>query len=117
MQVNFVGEGSVDYGRPRREFFCFLAFNAKEKWFVGSSDRNFFADNVMGVQIGNHINMHVLFKMQAQNFYNLGRFCFVSICQGGNGFPFFAEQVYHYFVTGKCTAKMSKGAVDILQYS
>ena len=41
--------------------------------------------------------------MQAQNFYNLGRFCSMSICQGGNGFPFFAEQVYRYFVSGKCT--------------
>lgn len=103
MQVNFVGEGSVDYGGPRREFFRLLALNAKERWFVGSSDKKFFTNNVLGVQVGNHIDMHVLlnfFKNQVQNFYNLGRFCSTSICQGGNGFPFFAKEV---FVCGKCT--------------
>ena len=52
-QINFVGEGSVDYGGPRREFFRLLALNAKEMWFVGSSDKKFFANNVLGVQVGN----------------------------------------------------------------
>jgi hypothetical protein len=27
----------------------------------------------------------------------------MSLLQGGSGFPFFAEQVFHYFVTGICT--------------
>ena len=37
-QVNFVGEGSVDTGGPRREFFRLLAEEAKSAYFHSSSD-------------------------------------------------------------------------------
>ena len=44
--------------------------------------------------------------MQARDFYNLGRYCSMSICQGGNGLPFMAEQVYDYLSVGKSAGLM-----------
>ena len=40
----------------------------------------------------------------------------MSICQGGNGFPFFAEQVYQYIVSGKCTG-INVDTADIPDYT
>ena len=40
----------------------------------------------------------------------------MSICQGGNGFPFFAEQIYQYFVSGKCTG-VDIDTLDIPDYT
>ena len=56
-QVRFVGEGAVDHGGPRREFFRLLAINAKERMFMGPPTRKFFATDVAAIQV----NLTVLF--------------------------------------------------------
>ena len=48
-----VGEGAIDYGGPRREFFRLLALNAKDTLFMGASDRKFFGNNVSATQVTN----------------------------------------------------------------
>ena len=53
-QVNFVGEGSVDTGGPRREFFRLLAGETqKSTYFHSSSDSagTFFSLNTSGFQV------------------------------------------------------------------
>ena len=51
LQVKFVGEGAIDYGGPRREFFRLLALNARDTFFIGDSNRKFFDTNVSAVQV------------------------------------------------------------------
>lgn len=41
-----------------------------------------------------------LFLPQKGELSTLGMFCVLSILHGGNGFPFLAEPVYNYIVTG-----------------
>ena len=41
-EVTFVGEGAVDYGGPRREFFRMLASDAAKSFFVGNDFMKFF---------------------------------------------------------------------------
>lgn len=50
-QIRFVGEGAVDHGGPRREFFRLLAINAKEIMFMGPPTTKFFATNVAAIQV------------------------------------------------------------------
>ena len=50
-QVKFVGEGGIDYGGPRREFFRLLALTAKETLFIGTGDQKFFNTNVSAIQV------------------------------------------------------------------
>ena len=38
---------------------------------------------------------------QDNEYFNLGRLTSMSIAQGGNGLPFFANPVYQYICTGK----------------
>ena len=48
-QVNFVGEGAIDHGGPKREFFRQLA---SEIYFKGATDTcRFFDNNMMAVQV------------------------------------------------------------------
>ena len=51
IQVRFVGEGAVDYGGPRREFFRLLASAAQQTFLVGSHDYKFFGSNVSAIQV------------------------------------------------------------------
>ena len=51
MQVRFVGEGAVDHGGPRREFFRLFASGSKICFFHGSETRKFFINNVSAVQV------------------------------------------------------------------
>ena len=46
-KVRFVGEGAVDQGGPRREFFRLLAINARDVFLQGK----FFATNVPAIQV------------------------------------------------------------------
>ena len=41
-----------------------------------------------------------LFPPQKGELSTLGMFCVLSVLHGGNGFPFLAEPVYNYIVTG-----------------
>jgi hypothetical protein len=71
------------------EFFRLFAYSAKERYFVGEDFYKFFCSDTMAVQ--------------NDELYNVGCYCAMSIAQGGFGFPFFSEEVFHYFATGKCT--------------
>ena len=52
MQVTFVGEGAVDHGGPKREFFRLFAKEASQTYFKGSSEKcRFFVNNVTAVQV------------------------------------------------------------------
>ena len=52
MQVTFVGEGAVDHGGPRREFFRLFANEASRAYFRGASEKcRFFDNNVVAVQV------------------------------------------------------------------
>jgi hypothetical protein len=52
MQVTFVGEGAVDHGGPKREFFRLFAKEASQTYFKGASEKcRFFVNNVTAVQV------------------------------------------------------------------
>lgn len=46
-----MGEGAVDQGGPRREFFRLLAMNASEHYFVGKKTNKFFVNNVTAFKV------------------------------------------------------------------
>ena len=46
-----MGEGAVDHGGPRMEFFHLLAINAKESMFMGLPIRKFLATDVAAIQV------------------------------------------------------------------
>ena len=50
-QVNFVGEGAIDHGGPRREFFRLLALKSSEEFFQGRAGCKFFVNNVVALQV------------------------------------------------------------------
>ena len=50
-QVTFVGEGAIDYGGPRREFFRLLAAKASKSMFIGSDDMMFFSMDTAALQV------------------------------------------------------------------
>lgn len=50
--MNFVGEGAIDHGGPKREFFRLFARLASETYFRGATDTcRFFDNNMMAVQV------------------------------------------------------------------
>ena len=51
LKVRFIGEGAVDYGGPRREFFRLLALKAGDEFFEGPPTKKFFALNVPAIQV------------------------------------------------------------------
>ena len=53
--MRFVGEGAVDQGGPRREFFRLLATKANQVYLKGRPEWKFFDTNVSGVQVGVHL--------------------------------------------------------------
>ena len=46
-----VGEGGIDYGGPRREFFRLLGNNARDNFFQGQQTFKFFSLNVSALQV------------------------------------------------------------------
>ena len=50
-QVRFTGEGAVDHGGPKREFFRLLAYKAKDLLLRGKDLSMFFSPNVSAVQV------------------------------------------------------------------
>ncbi len=50
-QVTFVGEGAVDSGGPRREFFRLLASEASNTLFIGNVTAKFFVMNAQALQV------------------------------------------------------------------
>ena len=51
-QITFVGEGAVDYGGPKREFFRLFAQEAGKNYFIGqSSQPKFFRGDILAVQV------------------------------------------------------------------
>ena len=47
--VRFTGEGAVDHGGPKREFFRLLAYKAKDLLLRGKDLSMFFSQNVSAV--------------------------------------------------------------------
>ena len=89
--MRFVGEGAVDSGGPRREFFRLFAEDSQGYFFFGSTSTKFFFADVSAVQVEYFILYTIAF--QARDYFHLGRYVAMSICQGGSGLPFFAEPV------------------------
>ncbi len=50
-QIRWSGEGSIDHGGPRREFFRVLGNALKETYFRGKDEKKFFEQNVTAVQV------------------------------------------------------------------
>ena len=50
LQVSFVGEGAIDCGGPRREFFRLVALEAKDRFFTGGL-KKFFLCDMMAIQV------------------------------------------------------------------
>ena len=46
-----MGEGAIDYGGPRREFFSLLSHAARDAYFQGLDDCKFFMANVSAIQV------------------------------------------------------------------
>ena len=46
-----MGEGAVDCGGPRREFFRLFAIKAQQKYFVGVPTQKFFSSDVCALQV------------------------------------------------------------------
>ena len=44
-----------------------------------------------------------ILSQKAKEFYSLGVYTAMSVVQGGNGFPFLADCVYEYLVSGVST--------------
>lgn len=51
LQINFAGEGGIDQGGPRREFFRLLGIGLKDTFFRGTDNRKFFAQDVSAIQV------------------------------------------------------------------
>ena len=56
-QITFVGEGDVDNGGPKREFFRLFAQVADKIYFIGQSGQpKFFRGDILAVQV--HTGMY-----------------------------------------------------------
>lgn len=49
--MKFTGEGAVDHGGPRREFFRLLGCGACDLYFHGLPECKFFLANVSAIQV------------------------------------------------------------------
>ena len=50
-KVNFIGEGGIDHGGPRREFFLILAHEAAVSYMRGGDGDKYMAPNVTALQV------------------------------------------------------------------
>ncbi len=46
-----MGEGAIDHGGPRREFFRLLSLSASEKYFQGIAGNKYFVNNVTALLV------------------------------------------------------------------
>ena len=46
-----MGEGAIDNGGPRREFFRLMGIEAAEHYFQGAPGCKFFTNNVIALQV------------------------------------------------------------------
>ena len=107
----------MDLGGPRREFFRLLAIQASERFFIGKEDQKFFCTDVKALQVWNTSVSYTHF--QDRDFFALGQYCAASIVQGGNGFPFFHEAVFNYFINATCTGAVIQSEdipYEVLKY-
>ena len=51
MQVTFIGEGAIDYGGPRREFFRLLIQQLSESDYMHGGKSKFFVSDVPAIQV------------------------------------------------------------------
>lgn len=58
-QINFVGEGAIDHGGPRREFFRLFAQKVEEDFFQGSDGNKYFVQNIAAVHCSVHVKCNV----------------------------------------------------------
>lgn len=58
LQVKFVGEGAIDLGGPRREFFRLLVSSLKQLFFRGSDTAMSFNNNVSALQVTAFVRGH-----------------------------------------------------------
>ena len=52
-----MGEGAIDHGGPRREFFRLLAQKSQECFFIGEASNSYFLPNVSAIQV-THTHTH-----------------------------------------------------------
>ena len=52
LHIKFAGEGAIDYGGPRREFFRLLGNSIRDNYFRGEENQKFFCQNVSAIQVG-----------------------------------------------------------------
>lgn len=50
-QVQFVFEGAIDSGGPRREFFRLFAMLASDKFLIGTTTQKFFCSDICALQV------------------------------------------------------------------
>ena len=55
IQVCFVGEGGIDTGGPRREFFRLLVEEGSARYLVGTPGKMTFASNTIACQV--HVSL------------------------------------------------------------
>ena len=49
--MTFVGEGGIDYGGPRREFFRLFAHETAASYFIGPEDAKYMQSNCTALQV------------------------------------------------------------------
>ncbi len=59
LQVNFVFEGAIDSGGPRREFFRLFSMVASEKFLIGETNQKFFCVDICALQVCMQPDTHV----------------------------------------------------------
>ena len=64
VQVRFVGEGAVDHGGPRREFYRLLAIEAQANLLRGPPTAKFFDTNVSAVKVSLYEGYHYVFLIK-----------------------------------------------------
>ena len=52
----FVGEGGIDQGGPKQEFFRILSNEAVDRYLIGSNDHKFFISDISSLMVS---PMHV----------------------------------------------------------
>ena len=108
LQVTFIGEGALDHGGPKREFFRLFAQGVSERYFQGVGGRlRFFVNDIVAVQVRLHYftldNKGIIIIFQNRDYFYLGVFFVLSVMHGGNGMPFMAQPVFDYLVSGTYT--------------
>ena len=104
----FVGEGALDYGGPRREFFRLFCQGIQNSLYFQGYPKSFFSSHVQALQVqpSYWVLIYIyLFSVYVQNgdYRTIGAYAAMSVTQGGPGFPILADSVFTYFSTGITT--------------